>query len=534
MTRNLPRTVLTVVLLASMTSCKAIIRELRPYLERDPENGMPLSKGYQDGSDLQTGEWTYYYKSSGMPRATGQYKDDHQVGEWVYRFDGTGTVERKGSYDERGRRTGEWLFQYPDGGLRSRGSYVEDAEEGPWEFRAQDGTLERAGQFESRLLSGFWVHHAGGKPSAEGLCHRGQRVGTWTLTDAGGNRSQYDFGLPPGVQVVLERWPNGNPRRAGVLLQGKATGRWSAWHETGSPEFLVGMKEGVPTGLFEHRDPNGTLLTAGSWIDSSERRTGPLATALAALLAPPKPAEAAPVTAPAPAADPVAVRTLEQAAERIPPAPQPDLSVTNKERIQSYVERYITGENPLSRTPVRRRTYGPGETPDTGSGPGRRSELETKTLPFQQLRAVDGEVVDLTQYRGKKNLLLVVLRGFSGEVCIYCVAQTEALDRCRAELQQNDFEVFVVYPGPRENEEAFEQLYRSTFGKSAPPYRVFYDPDLSIVRSLGIEGDLAAPTTLVVDRNGVVRCAYVSKNRAERPAVKTLMKEFAEMVGRVR
>jgi peroxiredoxin len=62
------------------------------------------------------------------------------------------------------------------------------------------------------------------------------------------------------------------------------------------------------------------------------------------------------------------------------------------------------------------------------------------------------------------------------------------------------------------------------FGKGAPPYRVFYDPDLEIVQRLGIAGDLAYPTTLIVDEQGLVQYAYKGVNRADRPAAKDLIK----------
>lgn len=519
-------TALSILALASLVGCKALGGAiLKRYRQTDPETAMVVKQGDLDPQGLQTGEWTYYFKS-GMVRAQGRYEQDRQVGEWTYFHDQTGMVERKGAFDERGRRTGEWLFQYPDGSTRSRGRYVADAEEGPWEFRAADGTLERAGQFENRLISGYWVHQSGGRPSAEGLCHRGQRVGQWLLWDASGMQTAHDFGLPPGMTVVLERWPNGKLRRAGIQMQGKPVGRWGSWHENGTPQLLVGMAEGSAAGLFEARASDGTVLGQGLWSDGQ----GPSSPALAELLAPARPPSVQPTVA---AADPARVDVLEQGADREAPLSQPDISVLDQERLDSLVKRYLTGET-QGRSPARRRAYGPGETQDSGAGPGRRADLEGKLLTLRSLRQVGGGEVKLEQYRGKKNLLLVVLRGFSGEVCIYCVAQTKALAMCRADLDKHDVEVLVVYPGPKENEEAFQQIYAKTFGEGAPPYRVFYDPDLTVVRTLGIEGDLAAPTSLVVDREGIVKRAYVSPNRAQRPATKELVKEFSELVRALR
>lgn len=138
-------------------------------------------------------------------------------------------------------------------------------------------------------------------------------------------------------------------------------------------------------------------------------------------------------------------------------------------------------------------------------------------------QGVDGAALDITQYRGKKSVLVVVLRGFVGEVCVYCVAQTEALAQCRERLDSLGIEVVVLYPGARENEESFEKAYAMTFGKGAPPYRVFYDPDLEFVKKLGIVGDLAFPSTFIVDKQGIVQYAFVGEHRADRPAAKRLI-----------
>ena len=149
--------------------------------------------------------------------------------------------------------------------------------------------------------------------------------------------------------------------------------------------------------------------------------------------------------------------------------------------------------------------------------------LALKPMPFQKMTAVDGDVVDLTSYQGKQRVMIVVLRGFLGEVCCYCVAQTKVLAKARSKLEKANVEVLVIYPGARENEESFRILYEEEFGEGPPPYKVFYDEDLSLVTKLGIEGDLASPTTLLIDEQGVVQYAYVGAHRADRPATNKLI-----------
>lgn len=524
--KTLFRAALLLSIVGTLPSCKFLARQIVPHLERWG-NGLTKREGRLEGG-LQTGEWTYYYES-GQRRAYGRYAEDHQTGPWTYWFE-NGGVEWSGTFDAAGKRTGEWTFFYPDSTMRARGRYLADFEDGPWEFFREDGAPDRKGQYDGGKLSGPWTHyHAGSRPKAEGVCHSGQRIGPWRIWDEAGKESVQDFGNKPGVTIAREQWPDGKPRRTGVLLDGAPVGRWTSWHDNGMQRFCCTLTGDRPSGVFEARDAAGAVIAQGVLSNGAfaEGSTGvesvaSLATDLArpvdsaALVAAP----ASPATPP-PAAVAV-VEQIEQQPERIPAPVQPSLTVVQEQERETYVQNYLEG--PSTTRPTLRK-YGPAPGAKTaGSGPRRRADLEGKPVPVDVLQCVDGTEVDLRQYRGKKRVLLVVLRGFLGEVCVYCVAQTEALARCREELESLDIEVLVVYPGAKENEQSFERAYDMTFGKGAPPYRVFYDPDLAVVNRLGITGDLAFPTTLIIDQQGIVQYAYVGEHRADRPAAKELIR----------
>jgi antitoxin component YwqK of YwqJK toxin-antitoxin module/peroxiredoxin len=560
--KTLFRAALLLAIAGSFPSCKFLARQIVPHLERWG-NGLTKREGRLEGG-LQTGEWTYYYES-GQRRAYGRYADDHQTGPWTYWFE-NGGIEWSGAFDTSGKRTGEWTFFHPDSTMRARGRYIADFEDGPWEFFAETGALDRKGQYDGGKMSGPWTYyHGAGRPKAEGICHRGQRIGPWRIWDAAGKESVQDFGTKPGLSVARELWPNGTARRAGVLQNGAPIGRWTSWHDTGALRFCCTLQDGKPSGVFEARDPAGEViaqgvLANGAFVDGSigvengatrALAAGPMpaaaptaewvATEALAALVPERAVAvlgtelAGPVdtsaivakvdmpSAPPPAAAAV-VEQIERQAERMPAPAQPDITVLQEKEREDYVQNYLEGPS-TSRPSLRK--YGPAtgaKSTGSGSGPRRRADLEGKPVPIDVLQGVDGTDVDLRQFRGKKRVLLVVLRGFLGEVCIYCIAQTEALARCREELESLGIEVLVVYPGAKENEESFERAYAMTFGKGAPPYRVFYDPDLAVVQKLGITGDLAFPTTLIIDEQGIVQYAYVGEHRADRPAAKELIK----------
>jgi antitoxin component YwqK of YwqJK toxin-antitoxin module/peroxiredoxin len=551
--------------------CKFLAQQIIDYSETW-SSGLPKSRGSLAGG-LQAGDWVYYYES-GRPRAKGQYRNDRQLGAWTYYYE-SGVVERAGAFDEQGLRTGEWTMQYPDQTPQARGRYVADFEDGPWQFFAADGSLERSGQFENGQLSGYWRYsYRGGRPRAEGMYWRGQRVGPWRTWDEQGRETPQDFGSRPGVQLVVETWPGGKLRRAGALHNGVAAGRWTSWHGNGEMRFCCALAGKVASGVFEARDGSGAVLAQGLLVAGAfgAGSSAVVAGAVRDIAAGPVPAAAgaepwasgaalaalspeasvglfvaevtgavpddalvrkAPDTAPPGVVDPQAhavVQNIDAEPARVPAPMQPDLSPKQKQEMKDYVAEYSEGPKPTAGGSLLDKYRSTPNSPRP-QGTGELKEWYGKPLPFAEMRGVDGGVVELAQYHGKRKVMIVVLRGFLGEVCCYCIAQTKALAQSRARLEQLGIEVLVVYPGARENEASFEQAYKLTFNEGGPPYRVFYDPDLALVTKLGIEGDLASPSTIVVDEQGLIRFFYKGEHRADRPAAKKLIEVIEGMSG---
>ena len=69
--------------------------------------------------------------------------------------------------------------------------------------------------------------------------------------------------------------------------------------------------------------------------------------------------------------------------------------------------------------------------------------------------------------------------------------------------------------------------YRSNYveleGGLEPPFPIVLDTNLAAVRAYKIEGRLAKPTAMVIDREGTVRYAYVGTNKTDRPSVQDLL-----------
>ena len=62
------------------------------------------------------------------------------------------------------------------------------------------------------------------------------------------------------------------------------------------------------------------------------------------------------------------------------------------------------------------------------------------------------------------------------------------------------------------------------------PFHVLYDPSREVPMSY-MNDRLAAPSTFVVDRDGVIRWKYVGRSLGDRPATSTILRELAELGG---
>jgi len=149
--------------------------------------------------------------------------------------------------------------------------------------------------------------------------------------------------------------------------------------------------------------------------------------------------------------------------------------------------------------------------------------MEGEPLPVTKFERAGGGTLDLAEFRGKKPVLLIILRGYATRVCVYCFEQMIAYKRSRLlEDWRSRVEILVVYPGPREGLTAFRRQFEKEPDYALPDFPVLYDPNLALTVALGITDEQAIPTTLILDTQGKVRFSYVGESIEDRPSAKLL------------
>jgi peroxiredoxin len=150
--------------------------------------------------------------------------------------------------------------------------------------------------------------------------------------------------------------------------------------------------------------------------------------------------------------------------------------------------------------------------------------------PDFTLAAVDGKAVSLSKLSAAAPVALVVLRGYPGYQCPICSMQVADLVKHADELKSSGAEVVLVYPGPAEN--LGERAKEFVKGRLLPENFSFVtDPDYKFTESYGLRWDApretAYPSTFVIDKEGIVRYAKISKTHGGRAKTDEVLKALS-------
>jgi peroxiredoxin len=157
-----------------------------------------------------------------------------------------------------------------------------------------------------------------------------------------------------------------------------------------------------------------------------------------------------------------------------------------------------------------------------------------KKFPLSKFIDSSGKLIDVSEYFKQKPVVLMVMKGFYSQgICVYCTRQTAELARNKKAFTDLNAEVLVVYPGREEHINAFVRSVRDYERSDDPrfqlPFKVLLDVNQDAVRALNIAGDLANPTTFILDRTGTVSYQYTGRTMSDRPSVNEVLQELKKL-----
>ena len=135
------------------------------------------------------------------------------------------------------------------------------------------------------------------------------------------------------------------------------------------------------------------------------------------------------------------------------------------------------------------------------------------------LQSLGGEKVEFYKQLEKGPVVLLVLRGYPGYQCPICSRQVVDYVRHAEGFAKLGAQVIMIYPGPSENLQAKAEEFMA---KTELPdnFLLLIDPDYEFTNLYALRWDApqetAYPSTLVFDKEAVVKLAVVSKGHGGR------------------
>ena len=152
--------------------------------------------------------------------------------------------------------------------------------------------------------------------------------------------------------------------------------------------------------------------------------------------------------------------------------------------------------------------------------------------PDFTLAQIDGRKLTLSTELTAGPVVLIVGRGWVGYQCPFCNRQFNDFVKAAAEIEATGARVIWVYPGATEGiqDRANEFAKDRTF---PPVFRFVLDPGYAFTLRYGLRWDApkesAYPSTFVLDRQGIVRYALISKTHDGRATAADVLTELKKI-----
>lgn len=151
--------------------------------------------------------------------------------------------------------------------------------------------------------------------------------------------------------------------------------------------------------------------------------------------------------------------------------------------------------------------------------------------PNFALSTPEGEKLSLATAEKKGRVVLVVLRGYPGYQCPYCVKQVHDYSENAAAFAKAGATVLLVYPGPPANLDDHAKEFVAKGSALPAGLKLVIDPDYMFTNQYGLrwekEHETAYPATFLIDRQGIVFYRKVSDGHGDRTTAAEVLAELA-------
>lgn len=151
--------------------------------------------------------------------------------------------------------------------------------------------------------------------------------------------------------------------------------------------------------------------------------------------------------------------------------------------------------------------------------------------PNFTLSTPTGKTVEMSKELQGHGLVLVVLRGFPGYQCPYCVKQVQDFIDHSADFKAKNIRVLLVYPGPPGDLDEHAKDFLAKQAELPANIVLVTDPDYKVTNLYGLRWDAphetAYPSTFVLDKKGTIAFEKISHSHGDRLSAQDALDNLA-------
>jgi thioredoxin-dependent peroxiredoxin len=140
--------------------------------------------------------------------------------------------------------------------------------------------------------------------------------------------------------------------------------------------------------------------------------------------------------------------------------------------------------------------------------------------PGFTLSTPTGTAVRMSRVQRGHDLVLVILRGFPGYQCPYCVRQVHDFIDHASEFKAKSTRILLVYPGPPGDLDQHAKDFLAKQTELPSNVVLVTDPDYAVTNQYGLRWDAphetAYPSTFILNRKGIVVFEKISHTHGDR------------------
>ena len=150
--------------------------------------------------------------------------------------------------------------------------------------------------------------------------------------------------------------------------------------------------------------------------------------------------------------------------------------------------------------------------------------------PDFTLQTPTGASVILAKERAKGTTVLVLLRGFPGYQCPYCVKQVHDFVEHSAGFAARKANVVLVYPGPPADLDQHAKEFLAKQADLPSNIKLVIDPDYKMTNLYGLRWDAphetAYPSTFILDASGTILFEKISHSHGDRTSADDILAQL--------